>query len=176
MHFKEYFCLKIYVIMSGLRGSHKAICFTERCLIFIFCFVRFFVLNGWANGSRKRLETDEKFQRILNPLRGDHTSLSFYPKIVLPSPTFSNVVENTYWQFSRKLFNQFENCLRIMITVPDFCKKCAARMAIAAQLSLHFPCGKCVTWKNWKKRWISTTSLNRFSSSFHQNDRNSVTI
>ena len=43
-------------------------------------------------------------------------------------------------------------------------------MGVAAQLSLHFPGAECVTWKK-QKRWISPTPFDRFSSSFHQNDR-----
>ena len=38
-----------------------------------------------------------------------------------------------------------------------------------AQFNLHFQGGKCVPWIN--RRWMSPTTFNRFSSSFHQNDR-----
>ena len=56
-----------------------------------------------------------------------------------------------------------------MIKVREFYKKFAARMEVAAHLSLHFSGGKYVIWEKQRK---SFTPFNRFSSSFHQNDRN----
>ena len=82
--------------------------------------------SGWANGSRKRLKTDEKFLWILNPVCRGQYKFTISPKIVLPFLTFPGGVENTCSQFSRKLFNQFENYLRIFIKVLEFYKICAA--------------------------------------------------
>ena len=58
-------------------------------------------------------------------------------------------VENAYRpsQFSRKLFNQFENCLRTVIKTLEFYKMGTAWMAVSAQLSLHFP---GYTFSRWK--------------------------
>ena len=97
-----------------------------------------------------------------------NTSLSFFPKILL-LPSFPGGMENTYCQFFRKLFNQFEKCLRTMIKVLEFYKKCASWLEVAAQLSLHFPDGKCVNWKNRKKNiGHLLTPFNWFSSNFYQ--------
>ena len=84
---------------------------------------------------------------------------------------FPAVVENSYSQFSRKLI-----FLRIMINVLGICKKYAVWMEVTVQLSLHFPGGKCVTWKNRTKRWISRFTMNalfrllyeRFLSNFRR--------
>ena len=84
---------------------------------------------------------------------------------------FPSGVANACNQFSWNIFNKFKNCLQIMIKVLEFYKTFAAWKEIAAQLTLHFQSGKCVVWnKTEKKRWISQTPFNRFSSSFHQNN------
>ena len=100
-----------------------------------------------------------KFQWSFNPMCGVQYKFIFSPKIVHPFPPFLGGVEKTYSQFTRKLFNQLENWLRIM----KFYKKHAVWMEVTTQLRLHVPGGKCVTWNN-----ISPTPFNRFSSSFHQ--------
>ena len=53
--------------------------------------------------------------------RGDETSLYFPQKCCIFFPTFPSGVENTCCQFSRRLFNQFANCLRIKVL--EFYKK-----------------------------------------------------
>ena len=90
----------------------------------------------------------------------DNTNLSLSPKIVLAFPRFPGGVENTYSQFSRKLFNHFENCLRILIKVLEFYEMCAARSEVAAQLSLYFPGGKCHLEK-LKKKTFSISDTNQ---------------
>ena len=43
-------------------------------------------------------------------------------------------------------------------------------MEVAVQLSLHFPCGKWVTWKTKTKTLNISNNIQSISSSFHQND------
>ena len=100
-----------------------------------------------------RLETvaksNEFLIRVLG-VGGNSNSLSFFSRNVLSSTPFLDGVENTYSQF-------FENCLTNLIIVSGLWSKyyrftnCAAWTEVAAQLILHFPDGKCVTWKNKKK-------------------------
>ena len=89
-----------------------------------------------TNGSRQL----QNFNGSSIRYAGDNTNLYFH-NILLPFSAFP------YSQFSRKLFNQFENCLWIVITVLEFYKKW---MEVAAQLSLHFPVKKCVIWNKEK--------------------------
>ena len=99
----------------------------------------------------------------------DDTGLYFPPRILLTLPVFPGRVENTYCQFSRKLFNQFENCLQIVITVLAFYKECAAWLEVTAQRSLHFPGGKCVTWKKTLNIYaISQRIFIKFSPKWYQ--------
>ena len=55
-----------------------------------------------------------------------NTNLSFSLKILLSFSGFPGGLENTCSQFSRKLFNQFENCLQIMIKVLEIYEKCTS--------------------------------------------------
>ena len=83
--------------------------------------------------------------------------------MLLLFPYFPSESENTCSKFSRKLFNQFEKCLRIMIKALEFYNKCSAGMDVAAQG------GTCVTWKT-QRETLCTAVFKRFSPSFHQND------
>ena len=97
-------------------------------------------------------------------------SLPFPAQILLPFPTFPDGVKNTCSQFSRKLFNQFENCLRIFIKEFEF-YKCVRHdwRLLHNLLSIHFPGGKCINWNFFLKHSISLTLFNQFLSSFYQN-------
>ena len=44
------------------------------------------------------------------------------PKMLLPFHALSDEADNTYSQFSRKLFNRFENCFQIVIEVLELYK------------------------------------------------------
>ena len=129
-------------------------------LIFFF-FLLF--LNGWVNGSRKRLQIVTKFQRIFNPVSGDNTSRYLFHKILPPFPAFTGGVENTV-SFS-KTVNQFENCLQIMIKVHKFYKKCAAWTEVCCTTWSPFSRWKCATWKNRGKNF---EYLRHSSTDFHQ--------
>ena len=122
--------------------------FTVRYLMFFFVFL---FLNGWADGSRKRLATVAKFQRILNPVIEGTIQVYMLSQMFAIFRAFPGGVENTYSQFSRKQFKQFESGLRIMIEILEFYKKGAARTEVIAKLRLNFPGGKYITWKKLKK-------------------------
>ena len=111
-------------------------CFTILS-IFLF-FLLFERLGQWipqAARDNRKIPTDTQ-----SVMRGTIHVYIFH-KILLPFPAG---VENTYNQLSRKLFNLFENCLRIVIEVLEFYKKCAAWTEVAAQLSPRFAGGMCV--------------------------------
>ena len=71
-------------------------------------------LNGWANGSRKRLSIVETFQLTLSLLGALWKILFFLLKIL---HYFPGGVENTFVLVSRKRLDQFETSLRIKIKV-----------------------------------------------------------
>ena len=138
-----------YLINAGLWSKHQPFCFVWRYLIFLI-FLLFFL----ERLGQRILQTARESRKISrDPQSGMREQCKFIlsPKNWLPFPTFSGGVENTCSQFSRKLVNQFENCLRIMIKVLVFYKRCAAWTMVAKQLSLRFPGWKCINWKSRKE-------------------------
>ena len=120
-----------------------------------------YCLNGWANESHKRLKIVAQFQGSSIRWAGDNINLSFFPKMLLHFPAFPAAVENKYSQFSRKMFNPFEKCLRIIMKAFVFYTKVSAWTKVAAQLSLNFPGENVSPWKtikNTKTLNISDTS------------------
>ena len=85
-----------YLVVSGFRSKCQKFCFCLAVTNFLFIFPHFPpLLNGWANGSRKRLHIIIKFQRTFNPVTKGQYTFIFSPKIVLPFPPFPGGVENT---------------------------------------------------------------------------------
>ena len=151
------FCLAIlnYSWFAIANTSHS-----DFPLIFHFLLL-FYVKRLGQRISQTAIQIVAKFQRSFNPATGGKTSLSFF------SPNFAStcsISNGKHSQFSRKLLKQFENCLRVLINVLEFCKKCSKR---------RFPhnLASIFRWKKRKKCCIYLTLFNRFTSSFHQNER-----
>ena len=105
-------------------------------------FVSFSFFERLCKLIAKRLKIIAKFQRILNSVWGGGNKCFHFPhNFCFLFYFFYRWRENTYGQFSRKLFNKFDNCLQILIKVLEFYTKCVVWklwMEVAAQLSLHF--------------------------------------
>ena len=95
-------------------------------------------LNGWANGFRKRLQVDAIFVDVQSGEREIEVNI-FFQKLLLPFLALPGRVEDTYSQFSRKLFSKFVDYLRIMLKVLEFYEMGGNFTDVAAQLSLYFP-------------------------------------
>ena len=136
--------------------------FSSRCLIFLFPYSCLAVQpTALASGNRWSQISNGTSIRWAGTIHFTSYTHNFAFFSTLPDG-----VENTYSQFSLKHFNEFVNCLRILLKVLEFHK--SARHDLH---SLHFPGGKCVTWENRKRHGIHPTPFNQFPSSFHQNDR-----
>ena len=116
--------LSVFFIMAGLRSKYQSFCFYRAMTNFPFCFPLFLFLNGLDQRISQTLETVAKFQRIINPVCGRQCKFIF-PRNFASFSSSSRLI-GKHSQFSQKLFNQFENCLRIMIKVLEFYNKCTA--------------------------------------------------
>ena len=151
----------------GWSAGDQPFCFTAAYLNFPLPSV----LNGLANISRKRLQTDEK-SRGSSIMYAGAIEVCLFPKTMCF--LFQLLEWNwkyMYSQFSRKIFNQFENSFRILIKALEFYKMSAAWLEVAAQKISIFQMENVPPGKTEKKHWISLTLFNRFSSSSHQNNR-----
>ena len=119
------------VVWLVCDGKYQPFCFTARCLIYFFPFPFFERLgqriSQTARDSRK-IPTDSQ-----SVIRGTK-----FPKFVLPFPPFPGGVESTYSQFSPKLFNQCENCLRILIKILEFYQSMRHGKRLLHDLVLNF--------------------------------------
>ena len=113
-----YFLKVVHIIMAGLRSKYQLFCFALRYLIIFFLILLFLSVGSTdlTNGYKPSQNSNGSSIRCA----GDNIIVSF-PTILLPFPPFPGADENTYSQFSRKLFNKFDNCLR-MIKVVEFYK------------------------------------------------------
>ena len=138
-------------------------------------------VSRYMNGSRKRLCIVANFQRIFSPVCGGGGEIIFGPVCVWEimevyyfSPQLCilfhlfqvkwKTLMSVFLRIARDSFADYDQSTRRSI------KKCAAWKEVTAQLSLHFPGGKC-NLKKRKKRCISPTRCHWFSSSLHQNHR-----
>ena len=140
------------LIVTGLRYQIPAILFYRAMLNFRFLFNYFWTIGptDLANGYRQSQNFNGSSIRCAGTIQNYLFSGHF-----VSFPTFSR------WR-GKYIVRFLDICstnsrivcgvLKVLevFEVLEFYKKCATRMEIAAQRSLHFSVGKCVTWKNRK--------------------------
>ena len=158
------------VIAAGLRSKYQPFVL-PRDIYLVFFFIFYFSLNGCPNGYRKRLETVTQFERILNPVCGGQY------RFILFAHNFSSFSTFCRWRgihiisYFRKEFNQFENCLRILIKLLEcYTNVLSGWRSSHKWVSIFFKWKMCHLEEpknNVEYLWRHSTD---FSSSFHQND------